>query len=218
MIISSEKDKFIINKDKTLNTALSLLNKNIFKCLIVLDNRNKLVGTLTDGDIRRLLLNGANFDDKVLKFVNKKPFTLRYKKKQKFEISNKHKNQYEIIPVVDNKNILKNIITSSDSHGFKNFFVKKSIKVKNIQTVIMAGGLGKRLLPHTNVIPKPLLPINGKSMIEHVIDTFASYNLENFYITINYKGNLIRTYLNELKKNVRLNLFRRKYQWEQWGL
>ena len=122
MIISSEKDKFIINKDKTLNTALSSLNKNIFKCLIVLDNRNKLVGTLTDGDIRRLLLNGANFDDKVLKFVNKKPFTLRYKKKQKFEISNKHKNQYEIIPVVDNKNILKNIITSSDSHGFKKLF------------------------------------------------------------------------------------------------
>ena len=64
----------------------------------------------------------------------------------------------------------------------------------------MAGGLGKRLLPQTNVIPKPLLPINGKSMIEHVIDTFASYNLENFYISINYKGNLIRTYLNELKK------------------
>ena len=210
MVISPEKDKFIINKDKTLNAALSLLNKNIFKCLIVLDNKKKLVGTLTDGDIRRLLLNGANFDDKVLKFVNKKPFILKYKKKQRFEISNKHKNQYEIIPVVDNHNILKNIITSSDSHSFKNFFVKKSIKVRNIQTVIMAGGLGKRLLPQTNVIPKPLLPINGKSMIEHVIDTFASYNLENFYISINYKGNLIRTYLNELKKKCKIKFIQEK--------
>ena len=83
MIISLEKDKFIIKKDKTLNAALSLLNKNIFKCLIVLDNRNKLVGTLADGDIRRILLNGADFDDKLLKFVNKKPFILKYKKKTK---------------------------------------------------------------------------------------------------------------------------------------
>ena len=83
MIISLEKDKFIIKKDNTLNAALSLLNKNIFKCLIVLDNRNKLVGTLTDGDIRRILLNGADFDDKLLKFVNKKPFILKYKKHPK---------------------------------------------------------------------------------------------------------------------------------------
>ena len=74
MIISSEKDKFIINKDKTLNTALSLLNKNIFKCLIVLDNRNKLVGTLTDGDIRRLLLNGAIFVSKTKHFLKKADF------------------------------------------------------------------------------------------------------------------------------------------------
>ena len=66
------------------------------------------------------------------------------------------------------------------------------------------------MLPQTNVIPKPLLPINGKSMIEHVIDTFASYNLENFCISINYKSNLIRTYLNDLKKKYKINFIQEK--------
>ena len=72
MIISDDKNYQFIDKNNTLNKALYFLNKNKNKCLIVLDNKMKLIGTLTDGDVRRAILNGAEFDDRIFKFVNKK--------------------------------------------------------------------------------------------------------------------------------------------------
>ena len=176
MIVSEDKNYQFIEKNNTLNKALFYLNKNKNKCLIVLDNKMKLFGTLTDGDVRRAILNGAEFDDKIFKFVNRKPYYLKYKKKKNFQISKIVKRDYKIIPIIDNKRVLRDLITPEDNKIFKKYFTKKSTQLKNISTVIMAGGLGKRLLPHTSVIPKPLLPIRGKSMIENVISTFKSYN------------------------------------------
>ena len=85
MIISEDKNFQFIDKNNTLNKALFYLNKNKNKCLIVLDNKMKLFGTLTDGDVRRAILNGAEFDDKIFKFVNRKPYYLKFKKRKIFK-------------------------------------------------------------------------------------------------------------------------------------
>ncbi len=211
MIISDDKNYQFIDKNNTLNKALYFLNKNKNKCLIVLDNKMKLIGTLTDGDVRRAILNGAEFDDRIFKFVNKKPYYLKYKKKKNFQISRIAKRDYKIIPVIDNSRVLKDVITPEDNKIFKKYFNKKGIQLKNISTVIMAGGLGKRLLPHTSVIPKPLLPIRGKSMIENVISTFKSYNLNKFYITINYKSELLKSYFSNFDKKYNIKLVQEKF-------
>ena len=208
MIISEDKNYRFIEKNSTLNKALSYLNKNINKCLIVLDSKKRLIGTLTDGDIRRAILNGAEFDDKIYRFVNKKPYYLRHNKKKNFQIV---KNDYKIIPVIDEKRVLRSLITPEDNKVFKKYFDRASINSKQISTVIMAGGQGKRLLPHTSVIPKPLLPIRGKSMIENVIDAFKSYNLNNFYITINYKSDLLKSFFLNLNKNFNIKLIQEKF-------
>ena len=163
----------LINFKSTLSRALTYLNKNPNKCLVVIDNKNRLIGTLTDGDIRRAILNGAEFDDKIIKFVNKKPFYLKYKEKAKIKITKKIKNDYKIVPVIDNSRVVKNLIASNHNAEFKGHFNTQSIKPVNIPTVIMAGGLGKRLLPHTSVIPKPLLPI--KDRIHHQVNSLDNY-------------------------------------------
>ena len=156
-------------------------------------------------------MNGAEFDDKIFKFVNRKPYYLKYKKRKNFQISKIVKRDYKIIPIIDNKRVLRDLITPEDNKIFKNILRKKVLQLKNISTVIMAGGLGKRLLPHTSVIPKPLLPIRGKSMIENVISTFKSYNLNKFYITINYKSELLKSYFSNFDKKYNIKLIQEKF-------
>ena len=68
------------------------------------------------------------------------------------------------------------------------------IKTK-IPVIVMAGGKGTRLLPFTDILPKPLIPINGKSVLEHVFDKFSNYGLENFFLSINYKSKIIKAFL-----------------------
>ena len=69
----------------------------------------------------------------------------------------------------------------------------------------MAGGKGTRLLPFTDILPKPLIPINGKSVLEHVFDKFSNYGLENFFLSINYKSKIIKAFFEELKPKYKIS-------------
>jgi NDP-sugar pyrophosphorylase family protein len=99
-----------------------------------------------------------------------------------------------LIPVVDKNKKLKKII-----HRDKVLNVDKSIKLKNIPVVVMAGGKGTRMIPFTKVLPKPLLPINNSTVIESIFSNFKKYGCKKFFVTINYKAKLLKTYLKEIK-------------------
>ena len=82
---------------------------------------------------------------------------------------------------------------------------KSNFTVNSIPVLIMAGGRGQRLKPYTDIVPKPLVPINGISMIEHVLINFRNFGFRNFLVSLNYKSNLIRTFFSFLKKKYRIS-------------
>jgi len=205
-----KKDVFI-NPESELKTALEKLNKSATKVLLVVNPEGKLLGTLTDGDIRRFLLKNGNLNALVKDVYNPNPVYVTENSSPQ-EVRKKFlKHKVELLPVLDPKGVVKDYITWTEafsSEELKGLFKKECL---NIPVVIMAGGKGTRLAPITKVIPKPLVPLKGKTMIEHVIETFTRHGAKEFHIIVNYKGELIEAYFNSLsEKNYSVNFVREK--------
>jgi len=197
---------YLLHINKSIKESLFQLEKNNEKCLLAVDSNNVLKGTLTDGDIRRAILNGADINSKIKKYIRKKPYYLKKKKptqdledlkgKPSIEIIKKVKDDHiDIIPVLDKNHQVVDIIYVKD---FNKYSSSKK-KLKNIPALIMAGGKGTRLKPFTNYFPKPLTPVGDKTVTEHIIDSFSKYGIKKFYLSLNYKKNLIKSYLKENK-------------------
>ncbi|MAK12087.1 MAG: nucleotidyltransferase [Candidatus Pelagibacter sp.] len=198
---------FLVKKKNTLKEALKSINSNGNKCVVVVDEKNKLLGTLSDGDIRKAIIKKVNINSSIEKYFNKKSYFINKKNtKNRHHIQNLFlKKHIDLIPEVDDQGVVKKIITWS------NFFGKeKKFKIKKTPVIIMAGGQGKRLKPFTNILPKPLIPIKHKPVIEYILDKFTSNGYDNFYITINYKSQIIRSYFNDIKKYKRIKFYDEK--------
>ena len=210
-ILNSTYKYYFIDHNDKINNALSYLNNNQDKCLVVIDKKSKLIGTLTDGDIRRSILKGVSFKQSIKKIINKKPFFIRLKKLQKnreIHVTKSVFKNFSVVPIVDsNKTVIK--IITSETSSFKN---KKGIKIfsQEIPVVIMAGGEGKRLLPHTAILPKPLIPYQGKSMAEHIIKRFENYGFKKFILTLQYKSKLMEAYFSNIFKKKISFIFEKK--------
>jgi len=186
-----------IKPNITLLEAMKLMNNMGERCLIVVDKNNKLLGTLTDGDLRRRFLLGADFKSKIEKVYNKKPtYVIKGKYSLKEVRSLMYNRKIEIVPIVDNKMKILDLI----NYRSKINSIKENISIlKKSIVFIMAGGKGTRLAPFTDVLPKPLLPLNKKTVIEHIIEKFTSVGVKNFYLSINYKSLILKSYFKELK-------------------
>ena len=160
--ISSMNKIITITKSETIRDALKKIGLNGYKCITVVDQKNKLKGTISDGDIRRAILKKTNINSKIELIYNKKPFYL----KEQFFSKKEFKNYFltkkvDIIPVVNKHNILVNVFNLNEIINEK--VIKKPIK--GVSVVVMAGGK-TRMKPFTNVLPKPLIPIGGITAIE----------------------------------------------------
>jgi dTDP-glucose pyrophosphorylase len=182
----------------SIKNALTKLNLNKNKTLIIVDKNNKFKGTLAEGDIRRAIIKNAKLDGSIAKFYNKKPFILSSENINE-KIKNKIINEkYDLVPIVKNKKVI-NVLFQSDF--LNKDMIKNKYKDKKFPVIVMAGGKGTRLLPFTSILPKPLIPINNIPMIEHVMKKLIDYNFKNFFITINYKSELLKAYLKSKKFN-----------------
>jgi len=187
----------IIEPDITIRQSLKRLNQGGEKCLIVIDKKNTLLGTLSDGDLRKAILLGAEIKDSISGIYQKNPtvlvvgsFSLRQVKK----LFVKYK--FDLIPIINDENELVDVLTWDAV--FKNG--EKLIREKiNVPVVIMAGGKGTRMEPFTKVLPKPLIPIHEKPIIEHIIERFTDIGCSNFHLTVNYKGKILKAYFEELQ-------------------
>ena len=199
----SLKKIFFTKKNISIKEAILKLKDSGTKCLIVVDKKNKLLGTLTDGDLRDVIVKKIDLNKSISNFYNKKP---KYLLKRNYTVDTAkqifQKHRIDTIPVLDS-GLVVDIITWSD------LFLKKNL-LKNLSVVIIAGGKGERLKPVTHVLPKPLIPIYDKTIIDYIIEQFSSYEISNFYFTLNYKAELIKTYLKTNNKKVNLNLKRKK--------
>lgn len=189
-------NEMFIEENKTILEAMQQLDKNAKKVLFV-HNGGILLATLTDGDIRRWILKNGDLQAAVKYVANYQP---KYLFEEQSNLAARTMKEYVIdaIPIIDERHRIRDII-------FSNIPEQKQVIFKsNIPVVIMAGGLGTRLSPYTNILPKPLIPIGDYPIAEHVINHFCAYGCNQFFMIVNYKRNMIKAYFDELDKNYAL--------------
>ena len=199
--------KIIVSKDIKITHAMKKIAQSGTRCLIIADNSNKLIGTLTDGDIRKAILNGTKLNDTIKSVYNSKP---NYLIKDKFSYDDAKKliveENFQLLPVVNKSHKIIDYI------DWKKIFGEDKIKKipTNIPLVIMAGGEGKRLKPFTEILPKALIPIGDKAIIERIIDNFFNYGIKNFYISTIHKSRILKSYFFDIKKKYNLSFLNEK--------
>lgn len=186
-----------IEEDKSILEAMQQLDKSSRKILFV-HREGKLLASLTDGDIRRWILKKGDLHISIQCAANYKP---KYLHEQQADQAMRIIKKYGIdaLPIVDNEQRIKRIVFAND------FMQEHGIFEKEVPVVIMAGGLGTRLSPYTNILPKPLIPVGDYPIAEHIINRFCSYGCRQFYMIVNYKRNMIKAYFDELDKEYRLD-------------
>lgn len=180
-----------------IKDALKQLEETERKTLFVVDDASRLVGTLTDGDIRRWILAEGSLDGRVENVCNRAPrvvvagYDVEQVKKEMLEF------RIGCIPVVNaDKEIVEVLFWEN---LFSEGLTRKQLKPIELPVVIMAGGKGTRLDPFTKILPKPLIPLGDKTVIEIIIDSFVACGVDKFYISVNYKSKIIKSYFEELE-------------------
>jgi len=196
--------KILISENKSIIEALRLLDETADKVLFVVDSNSKLLGALTDGDIRRYLLSGQSMENNISTFYNKNPKYLSEKECTDESLKKMFlKYKIEIIPILDDSRHVINVATWDKVFSEKNKTKLKKRKI-NVPVVIMAGGKGTRLDPFTKILPKSLIPIGDKPIIEVIMDKFHEFGMADFYVTLNHKSKMIKAYFEEFKTKYKI--------------
>ncbi len=190
----------IINKNITLIEALSRINDIAPEPLVlfVLDENNRMVGTLTDGDSRRALIAGASVNDKIENIMHR---NFNYMKAEEIgdvkEIKRQKEMKMKLVPVLD-----------KDMHIVDVINLEKYATRLPVDAVLMAGGKGERLRPLTEKKPKPLLPVGGKAIIDHNIDRLIANGVKHINVTVNYLGEQLEEHFSEPRGDVKVQTVR----------
>ena len=186
-MIDNNLKKFIGLDSLNVLQAMQQIDANTCGILLIVDSNNKLIGCLTDGDVRRYLLSGGKLEDNVVPAINKAPRVAR-----NIEEATKlfHKKNYIAIPIVDDERHVVSVYLGNGEMGIP----KVSLQVP---VVINAGGKGTRLDPYTRVLPKPLIPVGELPIIEHIMQRFMGCDCDEFHIIVNYKKHIMKGYFAE---------------------
>lgn len=192
-----------ISPESSMLDALKQMDQLDCKLLLVIDD-NHFEGLVSAGDIQRAIIANKPIETSIKEILRT---NIRTGKSTdtldliKIEMS---KFRMEFYPIIDDSNKIIEI------HFWEDLFQNKSNPVAQINApvVIMAGGYGTRLKPITNVIPKPLVPIGEKTMLEEIFDRFAKHGCDEFFLSVNYKADLIKYYLEEQNLDYKLNYFK----------
>lgn len=174
-------DKYLILDDSNVLEAIKKLDKVSGKGLFVVNAKNELLGSITDGDIRRGFLNGISFDDDIKSIMQVNPcYVLLQTDRDQIEILARRRGVC-LVPVLDNDVIIE-------------IYVSGEKKQYNTPVVVMAGGLGTRMGDLTKNCPKPMLTVGGKPILEHIVGNFTRYGFSKFYFSVNYMAHMIKSH------------------------
>lgn len=200
----------LVYETVSIRDVLRKLDKTAKKVLLVINNENRLLGTITDGDIRHYILSGKSLECNIKEVYNKNPF---YLKKKDFSIDSAKeiliKNKIGLFPILDEKNKVIDFITWDQIFSGGEISIAAKNKI-NIPVVIMAGGKGTRLDPFTRILPKPLIPIGDKPIIEIIIKEFKRQGINEYYITLNHKSEMVESYFNGVVKDYEIKCIKEK--------
>lgn len=180
--------KVAVSPQSTIRETISVIDKNSSQIALVVDETDKLLGTVTDGDIRRGLLKGVSLEEPVKKVYYVSPLTASVDDDLSTVIQIMKDQYIKQVPILDGQGRVVALQTLKE--------LLSGRKQKN-PVILMAGGLGTRLRPLTESCPKPLLKIGGKPVLETILDGFIEAGFDTFYISVNYKAEMIESYFGD---------------------
>lgn len=182
--------KFFIAPDIPIREAIRQLDQTAKKILVVVED-HKLIGVLTDGDIRRWILKNKDISLPVHLIMNPNPVVIKIEERH-LALEIMKEKQIEGLPLINDNNEVTDILFWNEIGSRQ----PDSGKYNRTPVVIMAGGKGSRLYPYTKIIPKPLIPVGDIPIVERIMNKIMEYGFHEFYITVNYKKELIKAYFN----------------------
>lgn len=194
--MNKEQIRMFVGKPAmTVADAMEKIDKNAKGILFILDEGDTLIGSITDGDIRRWLLKTGDLHSSVTDAMHCSPICISAEETGRAE-KIMRQNVISALPVVDSDKSITDILflTEDDEQCCSG----QEKNLAGIPVVVMAGGKGTRLYPYTKILPKPLIPIGETPIVERVMDCFGRYGITRYYMTVNYKRNMIKSYFGEL--------------------
>lgn len=206
MLLANMFDKIsnrVISPSVSLLDAMKQMDEVKVKTLFVMKN-DHFEGIITIGDIQRAIINNIALKEPVSRILNKNKI-YGYQSEGKEIIREKMRRmRAEVMPILDEQGELVDVWFWGDL--FKKAELAEREKI-DLPVVIMAGGKGTRLKPITNVIPKPLVPIGDKTILESILDQFEEIGCTKFYMSVNYKADMMKYYLGQLKHKYDIEFF-----------
>ena len=195
----------IVDSGKTIIQTMKLMDDGFTKSLIVFD-KGSFLGIITNGDLQRAIIAKVPFDTPIFRVVDNK--TKRYAStsddREKIKTWMLEK-RAEFMPILNENGSLVDVIFWNDL--FADDQIEDNRSKIDLPVVIMAGGKGTRLKPITNVIPKPLVPVGDKTILEVIMDQFESIGCRKFYMSVNYKADMMKYYLSQLDHKYDIEFF-----------
>jgi dTDP-glucose pyrophosphorylase len=179
----------LIAPEAPIMEAIRILDEDAAHICLVTDPDRKLLGTITDGDIRRGILRTLALSDPVSKVMNSDPCVAGPEETGPGILATMTRLQFRQMPVLDAAGRVIALQTINELYS-------QSIRRPN-RVVLMAGGLGTRLRPLTDSLPKPLIPVGQKPVLETIVESFAEQNFEKFYLSVNYKAEMVEDYFGD---------------------
>ncbi|MCW6037896.1 nucleotidyltransferase family protein [Spirulina subsalsa FACHB-351] len=180
--------KALLNSQTTLQTAITNLENSGLQIILVVDTNGSLVGTITDGDIRRGLLRGLDLNSPIDSIIHQDPLVVPAQMSRETVLQLMQANEIHALPIVDET---RQVIGLHSLNELLTPYQRPNLMI------IMAGGKGTRLHPYTTNCPKPLLPVGGKPILEHIIERAKEEGFQHFILAVHYLGHMIEDYFGD---------------------
>jgi len=199
---SKKINQISIHGSTTILQALKKMDELFVRLLLVVEDE-KFISLVSIGDLQRAIIKNYSLDITVYKIFREKIKVARKGDDPEKIKAEMLKNKTECMPIIDDCNKLIDVIFWEDLFAEKD----RNEEKLDLPVIIMAGGKGSRMRPLTNIIPKPLIPLDDKTIAEHIISNFQEIGCNKFYFSINYKSEMIKQYFKELDKNYEIEFF-----------
>ena len=177
-------DEIKINQNASIKEALEVIDKGAIKVAVVLSDDGLLLGMLNDGDIRRALLKGMSLGDSIAGIINKHPVVANINDTNERILELANEKKLHQIPIISNGKLI-------GIQDIREFLAPKN---KPNKVILMVGGLGTRLRPLTNDVPKPMLDVGNKPILHTIVENFVKYGYTDIIMCVNYKSEIIKEY------------------------